>query len=136
MSLEDKLLNRGSQFTRYGGENPTLDQLTVNNTANGTIDFITGGNVFRSGDSSLSLLHKTYSINDIPSLPPDSPSLYLQTPDSQLPIPSGLDDQITNEYTTHYRNGRKLDSRYHERNPLTNYPNYIGRAQHMDGFEF
>jgi hypothetical protein len=132
MSLEDKLLNGGSQFTRYEGKNPTLNELTVNSSANGTIDFITGGSISRSGISSLSLLHRTYSINDLPSLPPNSPSLYLQTPDSQLPIPSGLDDQITNEYTTHYRNGEKLNSRYHERNPL-NGTGFEARAQ---GTEF
>ena len=102
MSLADKLKNGGSIFTRYDGNTPTPTQRTINGYEKGT-----------TPGRQPSELHKEYSINNNPSLNPKD-LRYIQTPDSDLPIPSGLDNFVPTgiTYTTHYSNGEKLNSRY------------------------
>lgn len=117
MSLEDKLLDGGSQFTKYNGVSPSRNERTING-------FLRN----RGGEDSE--LHTTYSLNNKPTLNLRDPK-YIQTPNSQLPGSSELDERSYEGYITHYHDGKKQDTRYSLKSPGVR-----TRAQHMDGFEF
>jgi hypothetical protein len=80
MSLADKLKNEGSNFTRYNGQKPNLLQRTINSFLRTEID------------PDQNQLHNAYSAHNNPSLTPRDRT-YTQTPNSELPIPSTLNQR-------------------------------------------